>query len=375
MKLFEVYTRENLSISHGLKNYLFDNFGNKYLDFYGGHAVISIGHSHPFYIKSILNQLQKIGFYSNSIEIPIQKKLCDKIGNISNYNDYNLFLCNSGAEANENALKIASFLTKKKHIISFKGAFHGRTSGALAVTDNINIISPFNKNHEVSFLSYNLFDIEKILIKNKTAAIIYEPIQGVGNINVPNDDFIKELSILAKKYKVILIADEIQSGYGRTGKFFAHQYNKIKPDLITIAKGMGNGFPIGGVLISPKIQLKNGMLGTTFGGNQLACSAAIAVLEIIKKENLMYNAKIMGKYLISELKKINIINEVRGKGLMIGIKFDFLIQNLKKSLLFDHKIFVGTASDPTIIRLLPPLTIQKDEIDIFLKKLKLCLKL
>lgn len=370
MKSFEVYPVQNITISSAKGNYVFDNYTNKYLDFYGGHAVISIGHRHPHYIKYIQNQLNKISFYSNSIKIPIQSELSKKIGELSNYEDYDLFLCNSGSEANENALKIASFFTQKKHIIAFKNAFHGRTSGSVAITDNPKIISPFNSNHQVSFFLYNLLKIENCLKQNKTAAIIYEPIQGVGNINMPEDKFIIKLEELAKKYKVILIADEVQSGYGRTGKFFAHQYSGIKPDLITIAKGMGNGFPIGGVLIAPKFKAEYGMLGTTFGGNHLACAAGIAVLDIIKKENLILNAEKIGKYLKSELLKISKVKEVRGRGLMIGLKFDFPIKTLKDDLLFKHQIFVGNSNDPSVMRLLPPLTIRKSDANLFLKKLK-----
>lgn len=373
MKSFEVYFTENIIITSAKGNYLFDNLKNKYLDFYGGHAVISIGHTHPYYVKCIQDQLNKISFYSNSIKIPIQNEFSKKLGKLCKYEDYSLFLCNSGAEANENALKIASFFTQKQHVIAFKNSFHGRTSGAVSITDNYRIISPFNSNHKVSFCSYDLDEIEKCISKNHTGAIIYEPIQGVGNINIPKHHFITSIRELTKKHKIILIADEIQSGYGRTGKFFAHQYNDIKPDLITIAKGMGNGFPIGGVLISPKFKPEYGMLGTTFGGNYLACTAGLAVLEIIEKENLIENAIIMGDYLKSELLKINIINEVRGIGLMLGLKFNFPIKKLKHKLLFQEKIFVGNASDPSVIRLLPPLTIKQVDIDTFLIGLKRCL--
>lgn len=373
MKPFEVYPVQHITISSAKGNYVFDEDKNKYLDFYGGHAVISIGHQHPHYIRRIENQLKKINFYSNSVKIPIQNELSNKIGKLSNYEDYDLFLCNSGAEANENALKIASFFTQKNHMIAFKNSFHGRTSGAVAITDNSKIVSPFNASHQVSFCSYNLSEIKRHLNENQTAAIIYEPIQGVGNINVPEDQFVVGLRELTKKYKAILIADEVQSGYGRTGRFFAHQYSEIKPDLITIAKGMGNGFPIGGVLVSPKFKAEYGMLGTTFGGNHLACSAGMAVLEVIEKENLISNAEKIGDYLKFELSKINAVKEVRGRGLMIGLKFDFPIKVLKNNLLFHKKIFVGNASDPNIIRLLPPLTIKKYEADFFLECLKNCL--
>lgn len=374
MKIFQVYPISDINIVHAKENYVFDKLGIKYLDFYGGHAVISIGHNHPHYIKRIKKQLKKISFYSNSITIDIQNELCEKIGRISNYENYNIFFCNSGAEANENALKIASFFTQKPHVIAFKNSFHGRTSGTLSITDNPNIISPFNLNHQVSFCSYNIEEIEKCILKNKTAAIIYEPIQGVGNINQPTHEFIIKLYKLTKKYHIILIADEIQSGYGRTGKFLAHQYDNIQPDLITLAKGMGNGFPIGAVLISPKFKAKYGMLGTTFGGNHLACAAGLAVLEVIENEKLILNAKKIGNYIKNELLKFNQIEEIRGKGLMIGLKFNFPINKLKNDLLFKHHIFVGNASDSTVIRLLPPLTIKKENADQFLTSLNLCLK-
>lgn len=374
MKIFKVYPTSDVNIVTAKGNYVFDKLGKQYLDFYGGHAVISIGHNHPHYIQRIQKQLKNISFYSNSIKIDIQNELCEKIGKISNYENYNLFFCNSGAEANENALKIASFFTNKPHIIAFKNSFHGRTSGTLSITDNPNIISPFNLNHKVSFCSYNIQEIEKCILKNRTAAIIYEPIQGVGNINKPTHEFIIKLYELKKKYNIILIADEIQSGYGRTGKFLAHQYDNIKPDLITLAKGMGNGFPIGAVLISPKFKAKYGMLGTTFGGNHLACAAGLAVLEVIEDEKLILNAKKIGSYLKYELSKFNKIQEIRGKGLMIGLKFNFPIEKLKNKLLFKYQIFVGNASDPTVIRLLPPLTINKENADEFLTNLTMCLK-
>lgn len=374
MQIFKVYPTNNINIIKAQGIYVFDKLGKKYLDFYGGHAVISIGHNHPHYINRIKNQLNKIIFYSNSIKIDIQNELCEKIGKISNYEHYNLFLCNSGSEANENALKIASFFTNKPHIIAFKNSFHGRTSGSLSITDNNNIISPFNLNHQVSFCTYNIQEIEKCILKNRTAAIIYEPIQGVGNINIPEHNFIIKLYELIKKYNIILIADEVQSGYGRTGQFLAHQYDNIQPDLITLAKGMGNGFPIGAVLIAPKFKAKYGMLGTTFGGNHLACAASLAVLEVIEEEKLILNAKKIGDYLKYELSKLNQIKEIRGKGLMIGLKFNFPIEQLKNELLFKYNIFVGNASDPSIIRLLPPLNINKTHVDEFLTNLTYCLK-
>jgi len=374
MKPYQVYPLQNVTITHAKGSFVFDENNQKYLDFYGGHAVISIGHSHPHYIKRIEEQLQKIGFYSNSIKIPIQEELATKLGKLSAYENYDLFLCNSGAEANENALKLASFFTNKSHIIAFKNGIHGRTSGAVALTDNPKIVAPFNANHEISILAYDLEEVENKLKENKTAAIIYEPIQGVGSIIMPSDEFVQKLNELCLKYEVILIADEVQSGYGRSGKFFAHQHSKIQPDLITIAKGMGNGFPIGGVLISPKIQSQYGMLGTTFGGNHLVCAAALAVLEVIEKENLIENANENGIYLKEKLKEISEIKEIRGLGLMVGLKFDFPIKDLKDTFLFEHHIFVGNASDPTVLRLLPPLNIKKEEIDLFVDALKKILK-
>lgn len=374
MKTFQVYPVQNITISSAEGAYVYDENSTKYLDFYGGHAVISIGHSHQHYIKRIENQLHKIGFYSNSIQIPIQEELANKLGKVSSYENYDLFLCNSGAEANENALKLASFHTGKSRVLAFKGAFHGRTSGAVAITDNPKIVAPFNAKHEVDFCSYSIEEVEIILAQKNTCAVIYEPIQGVGSIVMPSDEFVKKLKKLCTKYETILIADEIQSGYGRSGKFFAHQHSEIEADIITTAKGMGNGFPIGGVLISPKFKASYGLLGTTFGGNHLACAAALAVLEVIDNENLIENTSHQSEYLISQLQEIPEIKEIRGRGLMIGIKFDFPIKDLKDKLLFDEKIFVGNASDSTVLRLLPPLNITKTEVDYFINGLKKVLK-
>lgn len=377
MELFNVYSFFPLKIIKGKGVYVFNEKGEKYLDFYGGHAVISIGHSHPYYIKCIKNQINKIGFYSNTICIPQQRILAKLLGNICGYTDYNLFLCNSGAESVENALKISSFYNNKSGVIAFKKSFHGRTSGALSVTDNKKISTKFNKQHKVFFVEKNnLNKIEKILMSGNISAIIIEGIQGIAGIIDPGLDFLIEVQFLCKKYNSLFIIDEIQSGYGRTGNFFAHQKNNIKlnPDLITIAKGMGNGFPIGGVLIHPKIKSFNGMLGTTFGGNYLACSAAIAVLKIIKNEKLIYNSFNIGNLFISLLKKIYEIKEIRGRGLMLGLLFNFPVKNLINVLLLKQKVFVGASSDPNILRILPPLNITLKDVTLFIKKLKKALK-
>ncbi|YCJ93334.1 MAG: aspartate aminotransferase family protein [Candidatus Karelsulcia muelleri] len=371
MNLFKVYSILDIEIIKGRGIYLYDNRNKKYLDFYGGHAVISIGHSHPKFVKNLKKQIEKISFYSNSIKIPEQEKLANMLLEMSGYNDYKVFLCNSGAEANENAIKIASFKNKKKKIIAFKKSFHGRTSGAIAITDNYKIISNLNLQHEVKFFTYkDLFRLEKELKKQDTCAVISEGIQGIGGIIDPGIDFFKNLYFLCKKYNTILILDEIQSGYGRTGLFFAHQNSGIKPDIITIAKGMGNGFPIGGVIIHPKFKPFNGMLGTTFGGNYLACSSGISVLNIIKNEGLIYNAKKMGKRLIHSLKEIDEIKEIRGRGLMLGLKFKFQIKKLINILIKNENIFVGSSLKKKIIRLLPPLTIEEKHIKTFILKLK-----
>ena len=375
MKTFQVYPIQKITISSAKGAYVYDENQTKYLDFYGGHAVISIGHSHEHYVKKIENQLHKIGFYSNSIQIPIQEELAQKLGKVSAYENYDLFLCNSGAEANENALKLASFHTGKSRVLAFNGAFHGRTSGAVAITDNPKIVAPFTAKYEVDFCSYNLEEVEIILAQQNTCAVIYEPIQGVGSIVMPSDEFVKGLRKLCTKYQTILIADEIQSGYGRSGKFFAHQHSEIEADIITTAKGMGNGFPIGGVLISPIFKASYGLLGTTFGGNHLACAAALAVLEVIENENLIENTTHQSHELISQLQEILEVKEIRGRGLMIGVKFDFPIKDLKDKLLFEEKIFVGNANDPTVLRLLPPLTITKKEVDVFVNGLKNALKI
>ncbi len=369
MKLFDVYPLMNVTPVKAKDCILWDENGKEYLDLYGGHAVISIGHAHPHYVQKITEQINHIGFYSNSVQIPIQTELAEKLGKLSGYDDYTLFLCNSGAEANENAAKLASFHTGKDRIIAFNGAFHGRTSGSVALTDNPKIVAPFNAHHKVSFVDYNIDAIKEIIAGGDVAAIIYEPIQGVGGIILPSDEFIQELRTVCTENGVVLIADEVQSGYGRSGKFFAHQHSNIKADLITMAKGMGNGFPIGGVLISPEFKASYGLLGTTFGGNHLACAAAVAVLDVIEQENLVENAKEIGEYIGIQLNKFPRIQEVRGRGSMIGIEFDFPIGELKNNLLAKHNIFVGYAGT-NVIRLLPPLTITKQYVDKFISALE-----
>ena len=369
MELFDVYPLVDITPVRALGASLWDDKGQEYLDFYGGHAVISIGHSHPHYVQRLTEQLQNIGFYSNSVKIPIQQQLAAKLGQVSGYEDYTLFLCNSGAEANENALKLASFHTSKKRVVAFKGAFHGRTSGAVAATDNPKIVAPFNAGHIISFVDYDLKAVAKVLHGGDVCAVIVEPIQGVGGIIMPSDNFLLGLSLLCGAHNVILITDEVQSGYGRSGKFFAHQHACIRPDIISVAKGMGNGFPIGGILISPTLKASYGLLGTTFGGNHLACAAALAVLEVIEDEDLLAHATEMGKHLRTELLAHAGALEIRGRGLMVGIKYDFPIKEIRDKLLSEHHIFVGNASDPTVLRLLPPLNITKTEIDLFLQAL------
>ena len=375
MKLFDVYPLFDIHPTKGEGCYVYDDQETKYLDFYGGHAVVSIGHSHPHYVKKITNQLQNIGFYSNSVQNKLQKELAQKLGELSNCENYNLFLCNSGAEANENALKLASFQNGKTKIIAFKKGFHGRTSAAVNVTDKAAIQAPINKTFVTEYHELNHIESVETSLKNgDICAVIIEGIQGIGGIEIPQPEFLEQLETLCKKYNTILILDEIQSGYGRSGHFFAFQKAAITPDLITIAKGMGNGFPIGGVLIHPKFKAKYGLLGTTFGGNHLACAAGLAVLEVLEKEDLIAHSKNLGNYFLQQLKTIEGIQEVRGSGLMIGLEFDFPIKNLRKQLLFEEKIFTGSSSNPNVMRLLPPLNIQKEQVDYFIKKLKATIK-
>ncbi len=366
MKLFDVYPLFDIEIVKGKGCRTYDDKGNEYLDLYGGHAVISIGHSHPHYVQTVTEQLNRLGFYSNSVRNSLQEELAGKLGKISGYDDYSLFLINSGAEANENALKLASFHNGRKKVIAFKKAFHGRTSAAVRVTDNPKIIAPVNENMEVCYVEMNNIDaIRPLLKKGNVSSVIIEGIQGVGGIQVPETSFLQELSRICTQTGTILILDEIQSGYGRSGKFFAHQYAGIRPDIITIAKGMGNGFPIGGILISPIFQPVHGMLGTTFGGNHLACAAAISVLDVFEKEQLTENAARIGSYLIGELKKLPGIKEVRGQGLMIGIEMENPVKEIRTKLLFEDKIFTGV-SGTNVIRLLPPLCLNKEDADLFL---------
>lgn len=373
MKLFDVYPLFDIEIVKGKGCKTYDNHGTEYLDLYGGHAVISVGHTHPHYVAMVTDQLNKLGFYSNSVVNNLQAELATKLGALSGYDDYTLFLINSGAEANENALKLASFHNGKKRVIAFEKAFHGRTSAAVRVTDNPKIIAPINEDIPVVYLPLNDIEaVRKEIAKGDVTAVIIEGIQGVGGIQMPTDTFLQQLSKLCTQNDVVLILDEIQSGYGRSGKFFAHQYAGIKPDIITVAKGMGNGFPIGGVLISPKFKPVHGMLGTTFGGNHLACAAAIAVLDIIKDEKLLDNVQKVGDYLISELKQIKGIKEVRGRGLMIGIEMEEPIKEARRKLLFEEKVFTGVAGTHTI-RLLPPLCLSMDEAKEFMRRFKLVL--
>ena len=376
MKLFNVYPLFDITPVKAKDVYVFDKKGTKYLDLYGGHAVISIGHSHPSYVKSISEQVNKLGFYSNSIQNPLQVELAEKLGKLSGCEEYQLFLCNSGAEANENALKLASFHTKKKKVIAFKNSFHGRTSAAVASTDNLKIVSPLNAQQEVEFVDLgDLVSVEKALQQNDVCAVIIEIIQGIGGLNESTTQFYQGLSNLCKQYNTLLIADEIQSGFGRTGDFFAFQKHQITPDVISMAKGMGNGFPIGGILIHPNIKASMGLLGTTFGGNHLACSASLAVLNVLDEENLFQNAIKISEYFNINAKSLPNLKTVKGRGLMLGLEFDFAIADLRKKLIFEHHIFTGSSKNPNLLRILPPLTIQKHHIDLFFEALKKELKL
>jgi len=373
MKLFDVYPLFPIEPVKATGSWLWDKEGKKYLDLYGGHAVISIGHNHPHFVDALKSQLDKISFYSNSVKNSLQEKLAEKLGQLSGYPGHQLFLCNSGAEANENALKLASFVTGRKKVIAFKKAFHGRTSGAVAATDNPKIVAPFNAGHDITFLPLNDEKAFTDAINKDIAAVIIEGIQGVGGIQLPDDSFLQLLSSKCKEAGALLILDEVQSGYGRSGKFFAHQYSGIEPDLITIAKGMGNGFPVGGVLIHKNIKPWSGMLGTTFGGNYLACAAALAVLEVIEQEELMKNATTLGTYWMDQLRSFAPITEVRGKGLMIGFDLPESLSSLRTDLLFKHHIFTGEAK-PNTVRLLPSLALTKPEAEMLLEALAVELK-
>ena len=374
MELFDVYPLYDITPVKGKGAYVFDKEGNKYLDLYGGHAVISIGHSHPAYVNSISKQVSELAFYSNSVKNPLQNKLADKLEKLSGIEDYSLFLCNSGAEANENALKVASFYTGKHRVIYFENAFHGRTSGVVSVTDNENIKAPFNQNHRVTKLAFeDTESLERELKKGDVAAVIFEVIQGVGGLDEASSEFYQKTAELCKKYNSVLIADEVQSGYGRTGDFFAFQKHNIRPDIISIAKGMGNGFPIGGVLINQAIEAKPGMLGTTFGGNHLACAAGISVFEVIEKESLLKNAAELFEYVKQKATEVPQIKKIKGRGLMIGLEFDFEIAQLRKELLYKHQIFTGASANKKLLRILPPLNIKKEHFDELFKALKIVL--
>ena len=374
MKLFDVYPLFDVNIVKGKGCHVWDDKGQEYLDLYGGHAVISIGHAHPHYVEAISKQVATLGFYSNSVINKLQQEVADRLGAISGYDDYQLFLINSGAEANENALKLASFYNGRTRVVSFAKAFHGRTSLAVEVTNNPKIIAPINDNGHVTYLPLNDTEALKAeLAKGDVCAVIIEGIQGVGGIQVPDTDFMKAMRQACDETNTVLILDEIQSGYGRSGRFFAHQYNGIRPDMITVAKGIGNGFPMAAVLISPKFTPVYGQLGTTFGGNHLACAAAIAVLDVMKEENLVENAAKVGTHLLEELKKFKGIKEVRGRGLMIGLEFEEPIKELRKQLLFEQKVFTGV-SGTNVIRLLPPLCLSMQEADDFLTRLQHVMK-
>ncbi|WP_214227338.1 aminotransferase class III-fold pyridoxal phosphate-dependent enzyme [Pedobacter sp. B4-66] len=376
MNLFDVYPLNNIEIVKASGSTVWDAEGQEYLDLYGGHAVISIGHTHPHYVQRLTDQLNKVGFYSNSVKIPLQVQLAEKLGEVSGKADYQLFLCNSGAEANENALKLASFYNGRKKVIAFKGAFHGRTSLAVSATDNPKIIAPVNETDNIVFLPHNdETALEQAFAEygNDVAAVIIEGIQGVGGIKEASVNFLQKIRSLCDQYNAVYIADSVQCGYGRTGLFYSHDYAGVNADVYTMAKGMGNGFPVAGISIAPKFKPWHGMLGTTFGGNHLACAAALAVLEVIEQDNLLKNAEAVGSYLIEELKKIEEVKEVRGRGLMIGIDLPESLSNVKKDLLFKHKIFTGEAK-PNVIRLLPALNLTKDQADQFLKEFKIALK-
>lgn len=367
MKLFDVYPLFDIEPTSGRGATIFDSEGTQYLDFYGGHAVISIGHTHPHYVRAIESQLHRLSFYSNSVQNKLQMDLADKLGRLSGCQDYRLFMCNSGAEAIENALKLASFHTGKMRILAFKGAFHGRTSAAVNITDNPKIKAPINATFPVDFIPMNdAKTLEKELKKGDVAAVIAECLQGVGGVNVQTVPFLKKIRSLCSTHKAVMIADEIQSGYGRSGKFFAFQHADIVPDLITIAKGMGNGFPIGGVMIGPEFEASHGLLGTTFGGNHLACAAGLAVLDVIETEQLVEKAAASGQYLMKHLKKHPKIKEVRGKGLMIGLELEEPVAPLRKRILMEGHIFTGSSSNPKVIRLLPPLNVEKKELKQFI---------
>lgn len=371
MKLFDVYPLFDIEPVRGEGCYIVDKTGRSYLDFYGGHAVISIGHSHPHYVKMVQEQVVRLGFYSNSIQNPLQEELAGKLGELSGCDAYQLFLCNSGAEANENALKLASFHRGRRRILAFRRAFHGRTSAAVNATDNNKIKAPLNATFPVEFLALNdLESVERELDKGDVAALIIEGIQGIGGVHVPAPAFLEVVASLCAANDTVLILDEIQSGYGRSGRFFAYQYADVEPDLITVAKGMGNGFPIGGLLIHPRFKAQHGLLGTTFGGNHLACAAGIAVLDVLAGEDLIIRAGLLGERLMNELSMLDGVVEVRGRGLMIGVQLDRPAGPVRQQLLTEEAIFTGSASDANVVRLLPPLSIGNAEADQLVESLR-----
>jgi acetylornithine/N-succinyldiaminopimelate aminotransferase len=371
MNLFSVYPLFDITPVRGEGCFVYDEQGRAYLDLYGGHAVISIGHGHPHFTERVGRQLSALPFYSNSVQNPLQQELADKLGTLSGCDDYQLFLCNTGAEATENALKLASFHNGRSKVIAFQGAFHGRTSAAVNITHNDKIKAPINATFEVEFHEWGVIgNVEASLAKGDVCAVIIEGIQGIGGIHVPEAAFLEDLQLLCRKHGAVFILDEIQSGYGRSGRFFAFQRADIEPDLITMAKGMGNGFPIGGVLIHSKFEARYGLLGTTFGGNHLACAAGIAVLDVLKDEALMDNATAVGGELMKALKHLETVKEVRGAGLMIGLQFDFPVADLRKKLLFEEQVFTGSASDPHTLRLLPPLNLNRENAASFVSKLQ-----
>ena len=370
MKLFDVYPLYDVSLVKGRGSKVYDEKGTEYLDLYGGHGVISIGHCHPTYVKAVEQQVRSLGFYSNSVRNPVQEDLADRLGKVSGCEEYSLFLCNSGAEANENALKLASFHTGRSQVIAFDRSFHGRTSAAVAVTDNPKINAPINRQHEVVLLPLNdLEALEQELQKQKAAAVIIEGIQGVGGLDQGSTEFFKGLESLCRKHGTVLILDEIQSGYGRSGKFFAFQHHGIRPDLVTVAKGMGNGFPIGGVLIGPGFEASYGLLGTTFGGNHLACAAALSVLEVIEAEELIPGAEALSKFLVDRIGSLKEVKRIKGRGLMLGLEFDFGVSELRKRMIYEKKIFTGGSSNPNLLRILPPLNVTREELGQFAESL------
>ena len=370
MPLFNVYPLYDVTPVSGKGVYVYDEEGTEYLDLYGGHAVISIGHAHPKYVEAVSEQVAKLGFYSNAIQNPLQKELADKLEALSECKDYELFLCNSGAEANENALKLASFKTGKSRVVAFKNGFHGRTSAAVAATDNPNIIAPINAQQQVTILKLNdISGVKAELEKGDVCAVIVEFIQGVGGLDQATSEFFEQVDALCKANNSMFIADEVQSGYGRSGKFFAFQHYDVTPDIIAIAKGMGNGFPIGGILIHPDIKAKFGMLGTTFGGNHLACAAGLSVLNVIEEQKLMDNVNVMSEYFIKIAETIPQVKNIKGRGLMLGLEFDFEVGDLRKKLIYDHHIFTGGASNKKLLRILPPLTVEKEHINMFFEAL------